>query len=142
MHIGCTKEDCDGYHLKCRCEVKVSKQEIKFLIDQRTTRQLHIERVDWGCTKAWWRRNQRDERNIEARVNEQRKRKQENEEINESNNVDIIEPEIEVVAANDEYIPKKMNNIPGNGESEMKQGHNTRPLPKLAAMSDRYSCVQ
>ena len=32
--IKCMSKNCDGYHLKCKCVVKVPKREIRFLIDQ------------------------------------------------------------------------------------------------------------
>ena len=43
----------DGLHLACKCEVKVSKREILFLLDQRGARKMIISDIDKDVSKMW-----------------------------------------------------------------------------------------
>ena len=56
----CQLKQCDGFHLDCRCDVKVPKREIMFLLDQRGSRKMRIDKVDSKVTKLWERSEERD----------------------------------------------------------------------------------
>ena len=51
----CKLKQCDGFHLDCRCDIKVPKREIMFLIDQRTDRKMKIDGIDKPVTEMWAR---------------------------------------------------------------------------------------
>jgi hypothetical protein len=56
----CKLKKCDGFHLDCRCEVKVPKREVMFLLDQRRSRKMKIEGVDPKLTGLWDRTEERE----------------------------------------------------------------------------------
>ena len=35
FQVHCKAKNCDGFHLACKCDVKVPKREIQLLLDQR-----------------------------------------------------------------------------------------------------------
>lgn len=53
--VRCKLKQCDGFHLDCRCDIKVPKREIMFLIDQRTDRKMKIDGIDKPVTEMWAR---------------------------------------------------------------------------------------
>ena len=63
--IKCRAKKCDGYHLDCKCEVKVPKIEIQFLLDQRSTRKMKIEGIDMKVTATWERSEERENKEAE-----------------------------------------------------------------------------
>ena len=72
--IKCRAKKCDGYHLDCKCEVKVPKIEIQFLLDQRSTRKMKIEGIDMKVTATWERSEERENKEAEkANESEQAK---------------------------------------------------------------------
>ena len=44
MH--CKANNCDGFHLACKYDVKVPKREIQFLLDQACARKMVIADID------------------------------------------------------------------------------------------------
>ena len=38
FQVHCKAKNCVGFHLTCNCDVKVTKREIQFLLDQRCAR--------------------------------------------------------------------------------------------------------
>ena len=56
----CKSNKCDGYHLLCNCQIKVPKMEVKFLVDQRSQRNMQIVGVDTVVTDKWRRAEERE----------------------------------------------------------------------------------
>ena len=61
FQVHCKAKNCDGFHLACKCDVKVPKREIQFLLDQRCARKMIIANIDRNVTKMWARAAARDE---------------------------------------------------------------------------------
>ena len=51
MH--CRAKNCDGFHLASKCDVKVPKGEIQFLLDQRCAQKKVIADVDRNVSRMW-----------------------------------------------------------------------------------------
>ena len=60
LDIKCKLKKCDGYHLSCKCEIKVPQREIKFLLDQRLDRKMKMVGVDKVVTELWSRSEDRE----------------------------------------------------------------------------------
>ena len=58
MH--CKAKNCDGFHLASKCDVKVPKREIQFLLDQRCARKMVIADIDRNVSRMWARAAARD----------------------------------------------------------------------------------
>ena len=61
LQVHCKAKNCDGFHLACKCDVKISKREIQFLLDQRYTRKMIIADMDRNVSRMWGRAAARDE---------------------------------------------------------------------------------
>ena len=61
----CKLKRCDGYHLDCKCDIRVPQREVRFLTDQRQDRKMRIEGVDLAVTGMWERSELREEREAE-----------------------------------------------------------------------------
>ena len=46
FQVHCKAKNCDGFHLACKCDVKVPKREIQFLLDQSCARKMVIADID------------------------------------------------------------------------------------------------
>merc|ERR1712179_550911 len=56
----CKSNKCDGYHLLCNCQIKAPKMEVRFLVDQRSQRNMQIVGVDSVVTDKWRRAEERE----------------------------------------------------------------------------------
>ena len=61
FQVNCIAKNCNGFHLACKCDVKVSKCEIPFLLDQRGARKMVISDNDKDLSKMWARTAAKDE---------------------------------------------------------------------------------
>ena len=63
----CSPASCQDikYHLDCKCEIKVPKIEIQFLLDQRSTRKMKIEGIDKKVSTMWERSEERENNEAE-----------------------------------------------------------------------------
>ena len=61
FQVYCKAKNCDGFHLACKCDVKVPKREIQFLLDQRCARKMVIADTDRNVSRMWARAAARDE---------------------------------------------------------------------------------
>ena len=61
FQVHCKAKNCDGFHLACKCEVKVPKRKIQFLLDQRSARKMVIADIDRNVSRMWARAVARDE---------------------------------------------------------------------------------
>ena len=51
FQVHCKAKNCDGFHLACKCNVKVPKREIQFLLDQRYARKMIIADIDRNVSR-------------------------------------------------------------------------------------------
>ena len=61
FQVHCKTKNFDGFHLDCRCDVKVPKREIHFLLDQRCAWKMVIADIDRNVSRMWARAAARDE---------------------------------------------------------------------------------
>ena len=61
FQVNCKAKNCDEFHLACKCDVKVPKREIQFLLDQRCARKMIIADIDRNVSRMWARAAARDE---------------------------------------------------------------------------------
>ena len=129
--IKCKLKSCDGFHLDCKCKVKVPKREIKFLLDQRGDRKLHIGNVDAPVSSQWERSGKRNmmkyksfETNTSADSNY----------MNVESKSDASDSES---LCNENYKVDKEYMPPTTSESRDKQ-RNLKKLPKTSEACDRY----
>ena len=61
FQVHCKAKNCDGFHLACKCDVKVPKRAIQFLLDQRCAREMVIADIDRNVSRMWARAAARDE---------------------------------------------------------------------------------
>ena len=61
FQVHCKAKNCDGFHLACKCDVKVPKREIQFLLDQRFARKMVIADINRNVSRMWARAAARDE---------------------------------------------------------------------------------
>ena len=61
FQVHCKAKNCDGFHLGCKCDVKVFKREIQFSHDQRCARKMIIADIDRNVSRMWARAAARDE---------------------------------------------------------------------------------
>ena len=61
FQVHCKAKNCDGFHLACKCDVKVPKCEIQFLLDQCCARKMIIADIDRNVSRMWARAVARDE---------------------------------------------------------------------------------
>ena len=53
FQVHCKAKNCDEFHLACKCDVKVSKREIQFLLDQRCARKMVIADIEKNVSRMW-----------------------------------------------------------------------------------------
>ena len=53
-------KNCDGFYLACKCDVKVPKREIQFLLDQRCAWKMIIADINRNVSRMWARAAARD----------------------------------------------------------------------------------
>ena len=61
FQVHCKAKNCVGFHLACKCDVKVPKREIQFLLDQSCARKMVIADIDRNVGRMWARVAARDE---------------------------------------------------------------------------------
>ena len=61
FQVHCKAKNCDGFHLACKCDVKIPKCEIQFLLDQRCAGNMIIADIDRNVSRMWARAAIRDE---------------------------------------------------------------------------------
>ena len=61
FQVHCKTKNFDGFHLACRCDVKVPKREIQFLLDQRCAQKMVIADIDRNVSIMWTRAAARNE---------------------------------------------------------------------------------
>ena len=59
FQVNCIAKNCDGFHLACKCEVKVPKREILFLLNKRGARKMVKCDIDKDVSKMWAERQQK-----------------------------------------------------------------------------------
>ena len=61
FQVHCKTKNCDGFHLACKCDIKIPKREIQFLLDQRCAQKMIIADIDRNVSRMWARATARDE---------------------------------------------------------------------------------
>ena len=61
FQVHCKAKNGDGFHLASKCDVKVSKREIQFLLDQLCAQKIIIADIDRNVSRIWARVAARDE---------------------------------------------------------------------------------
>ena len=56
----CNLKKCEGFHLDCKCDIRVPQREVRFLLDQRQDRKMRIEGIDLAVTRMWGRSELRE----------------------------------------------------------------------------------
>ena len=132
----CQLKQCDGFHLDCRCDVKVPKREIMFLLDQRRSRKMRIDKVDPKVTKLWERSEERDAAEVLRAVQYEEKKKQ------DLANHNKAQQEFALLDANDneeihsEDVEEEY--LPTMAMMKENSSQNRTRLPKTAEACDRY----
>ena len=129
----CKLNKCDGYHLLCNCQIKVPKMEVRFLLDQRSERNMQIVGVDSVVTDMWRRAEERelaeDLRSIKHKQNLVKQREEAFEASKEFENLDENLNIVESSNHDKDYNPPVwLEDI----------GQNRTRLPKTAEACDRY----
>ena len=132
FHVHCKAKNCDGFHLACKCDVKVSKHEIQFLLDQHCTQKMIIADIDRNVSGMWARAVARDKvMEVAAEIE-----KVQAEVRQEQVQLDLSDESAYEVGNNDksnideDYI---QINISDNSSKR-----NLTKLPTLASVCDRY----
>ena len=132
----CQLKQCDGFHLDCRCDVKVPKREIMFLLDQRRSRSMRIDKVDAKVTKLWERSEERENAEVLRAVQHEEKKKQDLINNNKAQQEfalldDTANEEIQSEAEDEDYVPTMAIMVENSSQNRTR-------LPKTAEACDRY----
>jgi hypothetical protein len=132
--IKCRAKKCDGYHLDCKCEVKVPKIEIQFLLDQRSTRKMKIEGIDMKVTATRERSEERENKEAEkANESEQAKLEDSVRQGDAQKEFELLDEDNEQAfseSTDTDYQPKVI--------AVAASSQNRTQLPKTAEACDRY----
>ena len=128
-------KNCDGFHLDCRCDVKVPKREIQFLLDQCCAQKMIIADIDRNVSRMWARAAARDEAvEVTAEIE-----KVQAEVRHEQVQLDLSEESAYEVDDNDKSKIDKdyiQMNISDNSSKR-----NLTKLPTLASVCNRYGVL-
>ena len=135
FQVHCKAKKCDGFHLACKCDVKVPKSEIQFLVDQRCARKMVIADIDRNVSRMWARAAARDEAmKVAAEI-----KKVKAEFRQEQVQLDLSDESAYEVDDNDkskideDYIQMNI--------SDNSSKRNLSKIPTLASVCDRYGVL-
>ena len=123
FQVHCKAKNCDGFHSACKCDVKVPKREIQFLLNQRFARKMVIADIDRNVSRMWARAAARDEA-IQAEV------RQEQVQLDLSDESAYEVRDNDMSKIDEDYIQM---NISDNSSKK-----NLTKFPTLASVCDRY----
>ena len=132
FQVHCKAKNCDGFHLACKCDVKVPKREIQVLFDQHCARKLIIADIDRNVSRMWARAAARDEAMKVAAEMEKVQAEVRQEQVQ----LDFFDESAYEVGDNDKSKIDKdyiQMNISDNSSKR-----NLTKLPTLASVCDRY----
>ena len=133
----CKLKKCDGFHLDCRCELKVPKREVMFLLDQRRSRLMKIEGVDPKVTALWNRTEEREAGELLQAVQYQEKQQQEDSAHQKAQQeFALLDVNENVEMCKSKEVEDEDYHPPENIKENSKQ--NRTKLPKTAEACDRY----
>ena len=135
----CKLRRCDGFHLDCRCDIKVPKVEIRFLLDQRQDRKMKIEGVDPVVTGTWERAEQREK--IETDKAEKQKEsvvKQRAESLEAQEEFAKLDDNSNIVADVNKHLENNDKDYEPPAYMLDSWDQNRTRLPKTAEACDRY----
>lgn len=132
IHLNCD-ETCTEVNVDCKCprSDKVSKDELPFLLDQRTVRKMYIGGVDVKTSKI-------------LTVRELRKKSTKQGEEETKSKTDIDQPttsayEEGLSSSDEDSKPAELVATGSDSDSEHERGQQMRiPLPNLAMQADRF----
>ena len=133
FQVHCKAKNCDGFHLACKCHVKVPKREIQFLLDQHCARKMIIAEIDRNVSRMWAQAAARDEAMEVATEIE----KVQTEVRQEQVQLDLSNESVYEVGDNDKS--KIDEDFIQMNISDNSSKRNLTKLRTLASVCDRYS---